>query len=162
METEQKNHKQERTQQQKAEELSMEMCHKLEVTERERDRLKALLASLQQNQQSDSTTTREELKSERLQLQVELENLRNSMNREMESVRGACEKETNELKQKMEILEQERNQMSKSIDVMISVYCQISIIIGNMHVLIHVIIVHQSTCTIEHAVTCTIILWSIE
>ena len=97
----------------------MEMCHKLEVTERERDRLKALLASLQQNQQSDSTTTLEELKSERLQLQVELENLRNSMNREMESVRGACEKETNELKQKMEILEQERNQMTKSIEVMI-------------------------------------------
>ena len=101
---EQKNHKQERTQRQKAEEqlkLSMEMCHKLEVTERERDRLKALLTSLQQNQQSDSTTTfAEELKSERLQLQVELENLRNSMNREMESVRGACEKERNELKQK--------------------------------------------------------------
>ena len=60
---------------------------------------------------------------------MELENLRNSMNREMESVRGACEKETNELKQKMEILEQENQNNDKINRGNDSVYCQITIII---------------------------------
>ncbi len=122
METERDNCENERSQRQKAEDqlrLSMEVCHKLEVTERERDRLKILLTSLQQNQQSDNMSTVDELKSERLQLQVELENLRTSMSREMESIRGSYEKERNALIIKMENIEHEKNEISKGLQVRI-------------------------------------------
>ena len=132
----------------------MEVQQKLDDTERERDRFKALLGSLRQNQQSDSASTIDELKAERLQLQAELENLRSSVSSELETVRGANEQEIQALKEKLHAAEQEQRGVAKNMEVkllkaaLVSLHtctcmdgygCAFSIFNLHAHVHIHVI-----------------------
>lgn len=119
IEAEKEKYDNERTQRQKAEEhlqQTTELYHKLEVTERERDRLKLLMATVQHNQQADTTSTIEELKSERLQLQVELENLRSIMTKEIETVKVECEKGKNEQVKSLE--EEFEIKLAQTIEVL--------------------------------------------
>ncbi len=116
LESEKTNHEKETVQKEQAEEQLeslKETSHKLELTERERDRLKTLLASWQQSQQSYSSSTTDDLKAERLKLQVELENIRSSSSRDIASVREACDRERRETMARMETLERDRKSMEE-------------------------------------------------
>lgn len=109
----------EKTQRQRAEEQlrqATEVWHKLEVTERERDRLKAVVSNLEQKQQNNNVSSEDDLKAERLQLQVEMENLRNSMSDEIESTRKVHEHERQDLSCQLEKMRKEQDDLTTSLE----------------------------------------------
>ena len=113
----------EKTQRQRAEEQlrqATEVWHKLEVTERERDRLKAVVSNLEQKQQTNNVSSEDDLKAERLQLQVEMENLRNSMSDELESTRKVHEHERQDLSCQLEKMQKEQDDLTTSLEVIVN------------------------------------------
>ena len=110
----------EKEQHQKAEDQlrqSAEVWQRLEAAENERDHLKALMNLQNQRNEVKSPVDENELKEEKLQLQLELENLKSSNIEQLGTIRETHDKEKKELLSQLEQSQQRETHLNQVIKV---------------------------------------------
>lgn len=110
----------EKEQHQKAEDQlrqSAEVWQRLEAAENERDHLKALMNLQNQRNEVKSPVDENELKEEKLQLQLELENLKSSNIEQLGTIRETHDKEKKELLSQLEQSQQREIHLNQVIKV---------------------------------------------
>ena len=110
----------EKEQHQKAEDhlrQSTEVWQRLEAAENERDHLKALINLQNQRNEVKSPVDENELKEEKLQLQLELENLKLSTTEQIGTIRETHDKEKKELLSQLEQSQDRETHLNQVIKV---------------------------------------------